>query len=70
MKYKFIPKPIKMILRYIINLPVKLKLKALDKDSIVLKIRKKNLTYLSDKKLITILESLKKDFQLANLKIL
>jgi len=59
MKYKFIPKPIRMVLRHILNLKVQHKLKALDENSLVLKIRNANLTYLSDKKLITILESLK-----------
>ena len=50
---------IKKILRDILNLKNKQTLKVLDKKSLILKIRNANLTYLSDKKLIAILKSLK-----------
>ena len=59
MKYRSIPKPIKKVLSHILDLKVRRKLNTLDEGSLVSEIRKANLTYLSDKKLITILESLK-----------
>ena len=59
MKFKFIPWPLRIILRGIRNLKTRFALRAFDEKSLILKIREKNLTNLSDKNLIALLESLK-----------
>ncbi len=56
---EFIPKPLKKIIRVILNHKDQRVIKALDRQSLVSKVRNANLTYLSDRKLVAILKSLK-----------